>query len=1144
MRSAALKNTLRTIWRTKARYISILLIVALGVGFFAGIKASKPDMIHSTDKYSDSQNLMHFRVLSTWGFDEDDIKALSELKGVSVKRSYFLDAIVSNGSDESEAHFIAYDKDSDINELWLKDGRFPVKSSECILDSAASGFAIGSRLTVIRHGEGGELLNNDFTVVGHAYSSMYVSDFEHGNTTIGDGDVDLIAYIPIENFLINYNTEVYLVFDDMYDETVYSDGYLDAEARRKIEITSIGEKLTRERYDRTVLDANEKISDGRREIEDGEKELEDARKQLDDAQVLISDGEKQLEDALKLIAEKRTELEDGKKALEEGEAEYNQKSLDAANAGTALIEARRLYAEGYEEYTNAALKAEKELSAAREQISVAEVNLANGKEKLDEARETYESVRKIYDDALKVYEALRESYDNIKEAIGMDTEKGLIKEQFDKAYEFFLSVGARLDESKAELDANQAEYDRYSAELDEAKQKYNDGVKTADEELSAAQKKLSDAKAEIEYNEDMMMNGTKMLEDARHELDEAKQTISEGEEQLKAAEAEIEEKSAELEEAKSKFASGTEEYNDGLIKLNDAKAQLEDSVKQLEELAEPEWYVYTRYDNGGYEEFGQNAERIGNIAKVFPAFFIIVAALVSITGMSRLVSEERTQIGTMKALGYSGLKIFSKYLFYCLSATFLGCALGLSVGYKLFPAVILKAYSILYRIQVRDIPFLWSDAIIITAVSLAVAALTVLFSCLKAVTPVPAQLMRPAAPASGKRVLMERIRFIWRRLSFFSKVTVRNAFRYKKRMIMTLIGIMGCTALMLCGFALRDSISDIVKKQFDDVMHFSAMAYSDGIDESGISEIKDIIRSYDGSGTVTAATQKSYAVSSKSGKTQNVYVVAPESSDKADRIIDTKSRTTGERFTIEPGKTLLTEKLARNLGVKAGDMITISVSETKKADFTVSGVLENYIYHYLFISPESYEEMTGEAPEYNMLYIRYGDMDNSAEEHMAAEVVNTDHILTIILQSAIRTQFSKMMEALDAVVLVLILSAVLLAVVVLYNLASINIAERTREIATLEVLGFNDNEVSMYIFRESIILSIIGALLGLGLGRILAVFVINTAEIDMVMFGRQIHIWSYLLAAGLTIVFSLIVNLIMNRLLKKISMVEALKSVD
>ncbi len=1144
MKNAAFKNTLRTIWRTRARYFSILCIVALGVGFFAGIKASKPDMIRSTDIYSDSQNLMHFRLVSTWGFDEDDAEKISAVPGASLKRSYFYDAIISNGSDESEAHFISYDKDSDINQLWLKDGRFPVKSTECLLDSAASAFVNGSRITVLTKDSEGTLSNTDFTVVGHVYSSMYVSDFEHGNTMLGDGDIDVVVFIPKDNFIIDVFTELYVVFDDMKAENVYSDGYIAAETRRKAELEALLKETGAERYARTVAEAENKISEAEAEIEDGESKLREAEEELRDAKAQLEDGERQLEEGRALLEEKRLELEAGKKEYEAGEAEYNRKTIDAANASTAIIEARRQYSEGYEEYTEAALRAEKELSDAREQISVAEVNLERGKEKLDEARETYETVRKLYDDAFNVYEVLRDSYENIKEAIGMDKEKGLIKEQFDRAYEFFLSIGLRLDESKAELEANQAEYDRYCAELEDAKAKYEAGVKTSEEELAKAEKKLSDAKAEIEYNEDLMINGAALLEEGRKELDEAKKQIEDGEIQLAEGEAELAEKSAAFEEAKEKYAAGLEEYREGVAKIEAAKAEVEDGKQQLSELEMPETFVYTRYDNGGYEEFGQNAERIGNIAKVFPAFFIIVAALVSITGMSRLVSEERTQIGTMKALGYSGVRIFSKYLFYCLSATFLGCVLGLSIGYKLFPFVIFKAYSILYRIQVMNIPFQWIDAIIITSVSLAVAALTVLFSCLKAITPVPAQLMRPAAPASGKRVLFERVKFIWKRLSFFSKVTVRNAFRYKKRMIMTLIGIMGCTALMLCGFALKDSISDIVAKQFDNVMHFSAMAYADGIDREGINGIENIVRSYDKSGSVTAAIQKSYSVSAGGGKSQNVYVVAPESSDKADRIIDTKSRTTKERYSLEPGFTLLTEKLAKNLGVKIGDTVTISVSDTKKADFKVSGILENYIYHYMFVSPESYAEMIGETSGYNMLYIRYGDIDANQEEQMAAEIVNTDHVLTMMLQSVVRKMFSKMMEALNLVVLVLILSAVLLAVVVLYNLASINIAERTREIATLEVLGFNDKEVSMYIFRESIVLSIIGALLGLGLGRILAFFVINTAEIDMVMFGREIHIWSYLLAWGLTVLFSLVVNLFMNRSLKKISMVEALKSVD
>ena len=1147
MRSALFKNTLRSIWRTKARYISILCIVALGVGFFAGIKASEPDMINSTDKYSDLQNLMHFRVISTWGFDEEEVNALSKIDGVSVKRSYFYDCITDHNGDESESRFISYDKDSDINKLWLKDGRLPSKSSECLMDSASYLYTVGTKISVVSEDAADNLTITEYTIVGHVYSAMYISDYERGNTTTGDGDIDHIVFVPAENFTSEYYTELYLVFSDMTKETVYTEGYSKLEKVKSELIEETGKEASKARFERTVSDAGSEIEDAERQIADAETELIDAKKQLDDAKILIDDGEMQLTEAELLLSEKRAELEDGEEKLAEAEAEYNEKAAELAEASELLAEARRQYSDGLKEYAESALAVEKELAEAKEQISVAEVNLEYSRSELESAKESYETVRGIYDKALEIFEGLKEKYEEIKakieEGTGIDGESAdLIEEQLVRAEEALLSVGAKLDESKAELDKNQAEFDRYCDELEEAKRQYNQGREKADSELADAKSKLNEAAAEIEAGEAQLSEGKTLLASGREEIDNNKKLLEDGRAELEKAETELAGKKAELEEAIKEYDGGFAEYEDGVKDLENARQEVKDSKATLAALEAPEWFIYTRDDNGGYKEFGQNAERIGNIAKVFPAFFIIVAALVCITGMTRMVSEERTQIGTLKALGYSGFSIFGKYLFYCLSATFLGCVIGLAIGYKLFPFVILKAYSILYRVQVSEMPFLFKDAAIITLISLGLAALTVIFSCLKATMPVPAQLMRPSAPPSGKRVLLERIRFIWKRMSFFGKVTVRNVFRYRKRMIMTLIGIMGCTALMLCGFALRDSISDIVAKQFDNVMHFDAMAYTRTVDSESVSEIEGLLTSYDPGAEAIPAMQKSYSLS-YGDNSHSGYLLVGESAEKTCSIMESRNRITKERYTLNDGEALMTEKLAKMLGVSVGDTFTVGISDTETAEIKVGGVIENYIYHYVFVSPETYRDMTGNEPEFNLIYMRY-DVDKDREESLAAEVIDNDSVLTVILQSTLRKTFSKMMEALDAVVIVLILSAVLLAVIVLYNLSSINISERIREIATLEVLGFTDKEVSMYIFRENIVLTLIGSLLGLGLGRILASFVINTAEIDMVMFGREVHILSYILAAGLTIVFSLIVDLIMNRSLKKISMVESLKSVD
>ena len=1147
MNRPAFKNTLRSIWRTRSRYVSILLIVALGVGFFAGVKASKPDMIRSTDIYSDRQNLMHFRLVSTWGFDTGDIDALESQGGCTVEPSYFIDSVIDDGDHESEARLIAYRPDRTVNKLWLKDGRLPASPEECVVDNV-SPYEPGTILRLVTESAADNLSIREFTVVGRVYTGMYISDFEHGNTTVGDGAIDHILFIPEENFTAEYYTEVFLVFSDMTAETVYADGYERAEAKHKAELEQLGLAETAERRTRTLREAEEQIRAAESEIADGETQLSDGRKKLDEARQQLDDGAQQLAEAMTLISEKRAELEAAKQQVADGEAEYKTKNAEAAEAAARLIEARREYTAGYEEYTARALEAERELSKAREEISSAELQLENAKTELDNAETLYNTVRPIYDEAYRVYAELEARYEEILQElsehtdIDLENDAGLIRTQLDRAGEYLRSIETRLNESKAELDAKRAEYEAYVAELKAAKAQYEAGKTEADRELAVAEYRLSEAKKEIEAGEDLLLSGQAELAEARAQLDDAQRQIAEGEAELTAAEQTLSDRQAEYDEGLAEYEAGETEYAENAEKLAAARTELDDKKAELAALPEPEWFVFTRSDNGGYAEYGENAERIGNIAKVFPAFFILVAALVCITAMTRMVGEERTQIGTLKALGYSGARILGKYMFYCLSATFLGCVLGLSIGFKLFPYAIAKAYAIMYRIQVLEMPFIWKDALIITGISLALAAPTVGLCCWKVMLPMPANLMRPEAPAAGKRVLLERVKFIWNRLSFFRKVTVRNMFRYKKRMIMTLVGIMGCTALMLCGLGLRDSILDIIDKQFGSVMRFDGMIVTDGLDETGREEIRTALHKYDPAAFDMAAMQRSYHVSSPAAS-KNTYMIVLEDAVNASRLLGLKNRISGERFELRSGGALITEKLAKQLGIGRGDNVTVALSDTETREVRVDGVIENYVYNYVYILPDTYRELTGEDVQYNTVFVQYS-VRGDTEKQLAAEILKSDQVLTMTMQSAVRSMFTKMMNALNAVVFVLIFSAILLAVIVLYNLASINIAERTREIATLEVLGFRDGEVAKYIFRESIALSVIGAVLGLGLGRLLADFVIKTAEIDLVMFGREVHVLSYVLAAAMTILFSLLVNFFMTRYVRRISMVEALKSVD
>ncbi len=580
-------------------------------------------------------------------------------------------------------------------------------------------------------------------------------------------------------------------------------------------------------------------------------------------------------------------------------------------------------------------------------------------------------------------------------------------------------------------------------------------------------------------------------------------------------------------------------YNEDYEKAIDALC--EEILKEAPQDAS--WYVMTRDNNPGYAEYGENADRINSIASVFPVFFLLVAALVCLTTMSRMVEEERTLIGTLKALGYSAGTIASKYLIYALCATVLGAAFGTLVGMKLFPYVIINAYAMLYYIPSFVAPYDAGLFLATTLVAVLAMCATVLASCLSALQEEPAMLMRPKAPKAGKRILLERIPALWKRCSFAWKVTLRNLFRYKKRMFMTVIGISGCTALTLTGFALHNSISDVVRLQYEELSLFSGvLSYkSTTADESDAMESTLALAGQQ----YEYVYQKAFSFFCGEDETQ-AYLTVPKNPQALPHYQILRERKTQTPLTIADGEVLINEKLALLLGgVAKGDTIFIKYTDTQTVSLTIGGIFENYAQHYVYMNPQTYAKLFGGSLEYNLVYF-FGDglEEERATSALSEKLLTLGCVQGVNYNNHMSESFSSMLQSLNMVIVVIIVCAGLLAFIVLYNLTNINITERIREIATIKVLGFFDAEVDSYIFRENFLLTLLGDALGLGLGVLLARYVIKTAEVDMVMFGREIHGLSFLLSFVLTLVFSIVVALFMHRYLKKVNMVEALKSVE
>ncbi len=680
--------------------------------------------------------------------------------------------------------------------------------------------------------------------------------------------------------------------------------------------------------------------------------------------------------------------------------------------------------------------------------------------------------------------------------------------------------------------------------------RYADVTAPAWEELLRAEQEIADREADILRAEQTLTDGETELAAAKSSLEEKEEELIAAKEQLAAygmpmtpelisAEAEISFAKEQLAEKEAELAAARLDVLNGKMELADGKKELLDARKELEGITWPEWYILGRDTVRSLVEYGMDTKRIGKIGLVFPAVFYLVAALVSLTTMTRMIEEERTQIGTLKALGYGKASIASKYLYYSLSATLIGSIGGVFLGGSLLPAVIISAYKILYaHLPEPQIPVQWDMAALSVLIAVFCTVAATMFACYKELAAAPSVLMRPAAPKEGKRVLLERITLLWKHFSFSWKATCRNLFRYKKRFFMTIFGIGGCMALLMVGFGLRDSISDIVNNQYKKLWTYDAYL---SVHDTELALPEEIAAFVQNEMFVQLKTvDLSSPVAEKSAE-----LFVPESLDGLEEFLKLRDRRKDAvRYELTEEGVVLSEKLAATLEVKVGDSVFIKQDETHSKEVKVTAIAENYLYHYIYMSPQQYAELYGEDPKYNQLFFKLDSMSEEQKELFSKLVMEEEAVDTITYVEDLQEHVDKMMKSLNLVVVVLIGAAALLAVIVLYNLNNINIMERRRELATIKVLGFFDGELAMYVYRENILLTVFGILFGIVVGIFLHRFVILTCEIDMIMFGRSIRTFSYLASILFTILFSVIVNAGMFYKLRKIDMVESLKSME
>lgn len=1066
MKSMMKRNTFREIKKSFGRYFAILAIIALGVAFFSGLKITQSVMVHSADVYLKDLQFYDYRLVSTLGFTEENVEALAEKEDVRAAEGAISAEVLYKDAGENERVIKMHSITEKVNKLKLVAGEMPQSADECVVDSALfSEDAIGSKLVLSENNTADDLdkfAYKEYTITGLVQSPCYIQ-FERGNASIGNGRISGFAYLLKDGFAVDYDTEIYIKFDEDYD--IYSDEYDSYMDAKEADWEVYTKEQAEIRYDKMVKEAQDELDEKKEELEEkraeAETELESAKQQLTDGETEISDGKNQIASAKTELSAKASELQSGKDALSSKAAELESASQQISGQESALAAKKEEYEQGLNAYL-----------AAKQQVADKRSSLETAKAQLTEDTPGYEEML------------------------------------------------AQIEAGLTEVAGSEAELNTKNAELE-----------AAAGQLSSAESQLAAAKQQIE--------------DGKNALAAAEAELTDGENQLAAAKEQIEEKEDQLEAAETELADGLLQYQENQSKfdeqMQDADDQIADAQSKIDEIEKPETYVLDRNTNVGYVCLKNDSGVVKGIANVFPVFFFLVAALICMTTMNRMVEEQRTQIGVLKALGFSEGKIMGKYLFYSGSAAISGTLIGYVLGIHFFPLVIITAYGIVYKMggiyYVSDLP--------LALVSLTVAVLcsvgTTWLSCHKELKEVAADLMRPKAPKAGKRVFLEHVPFIWKRLKFLQKVSVRNIVRYKKRFFMMVIGISGCTALLVMGFGVRDSVVAVADQQYEEIQLYDiGVTLKDGKmpGEADLKALDSVLEKENAAGMY--AMEKTIDLVTDKG-TKSINMVAVENPDEVGDFISLHTKKQEPIAYPKEGEAVLSKKVAETYGVKKGDTILLRDSDNNEMSLKVTGICENHIYNYVYIAAESYEKQIGDVVFKNV----YVSLPDEADIHeVSAALMKADGVTAVTVNSDMLNRISQMMSCMNYIVIVIIICAGALAFIVLYNLNNINITERVREIATIKVLGFYPKETASYVFRENMVLTAIGCGLGLILGKWFHRFVMGEIQIDMVSFNVQINAVSYLFSVLLTMGFAWIVNCMMTGKLERINMAESLKSID
>lgn len=1184
MNHLLLKNTFRSIRKSFSRFVAIMLIVATGFAFLAGIKAAGPDMLATAAAYYKDNNLMDLRVQSDLGLTMQDAEAIASVEGVkAVMPQKFVDALIRvNGNVESDidgsqistrayglslktmADYAAGIRDkSFINRPDLLEGRFPMAENECLVDasklSTPDSFQLGNVITLEGDGTsiGLSLSVTSFTIVGIIRSPYYIS-FERGNSLVGSGKIGTFLYIPDSVILSDYYSEIYVTVNGTEKYAPYSDDYFSYLEPISQAISEIAPT----RLSVRAASLNDSLPG----------KINEAQKALT---TLVSEAQTKFSDAEAKVTQLESLATNGDAILAAAQAEYNQKFSEQSTVLSSRQDDYAQKVQAYNELNTQVAEAKKEwnIRNTEYQTKLVEYNEKNQEwqaavQEIKNGEATVSRIRNLLNTTQGVFNSLQstqgaalnqEDVQNIVgvlEAVNPDlynairtlTAQGM-------AVDAMALIRPQIAEYEEQLNAEDEKLAGYREKADAAEAE----LKKANEELTSGKAALDEAKKKLDGYDAQLTSAKTLLDTYGDELQKGGYALSieqiKARQNLATLQSNVENADTNLEKAKKELEDARKTVNDQIVA---AETIINSGNNLLGKISTAAWHISDRNGTPGYSSLGEAAENVNRIAYIFPIFFVLVASMVSLTTITRMVEDERLQLGTLKSLGFTDRQIMSKYLLYALIASVLGSVLGAAIGIYAFPYAIYAAYSIMYELPPLIISVPWGTIFIGFLVFSALSLCLAYYVCHKELGVVPSVLMRAKAPKAGKRILLEKIPSIWSKLGFISKVTIRNTFRAPKRCAMTILGIAGCTALLLASLGLYDSVSAIMTNQYGEngISRYDMQIVFDTPQTPGHSSVlNSIARDRRVDSVMLTSMTSLTGGSERSDDTLDVYVLVPEDPEVFKTMVDL--RRTDKKPTpaaLDDTGIIITEKFAEVTHTEVGQSVTLTTAEGQTATAPVRAIVENYTFDYAYMTDSVYRAIFGTAPQYhyalgNLSEEAFREEEEEVNEDtasvkalLASELMDKVGVTAVAYTTDTIETFREVIRAMTIVVALLIIAAVGLEMVVLYNLSNVNISERIREIATLKVVGFYDREVSSYIYRENIILTLLGAVFGLGLGVYLHRLIVHFIVIDTVSYGKEIAPLSFLIAFAATILFSLVVNLLMYKKLQKVSMVESFKS--